>query len=64
MLISSELPEILGLCDRIYVMQGGRITGQLDGADATEEKVLALAMAEHLTTVEPPPPPPDEVDEP
>ena len=54
MLISSELPEILGLCDRIYVMQGGRITGQLNGADATEEKVLALAMAEHLTTIEPP----------
>ena len=64
MLISSELPEILGLCDRIYVMQGGRITGELNGADATEEKVLALAMAEHLTTVEPPPPSPDEVDEP
>ena len=52
-LISSELPEILGLCDRIYVMQGGRITGELIGAEATEEKVLALAMAEHLTTVEP-----------
>jgi L-arabinose transport system ATP-binding protein len=59
MLISSELPEILGLCDRIYVMQGGRITGQLNGADATEEKVLALAMVEHLTTIEPPP---DEVE--
>jgi len=44
------------------VVQGGRITGQLNGADATEEKVLALAMAEHLTTVEPPPPPPDEVE--
>ena len=48
-LISSELPEILGLCDRIYVMQGGRIQGELSGAEATEEKVLALAMAEHLS---------------
>ena len=31
-------------------MQSGRITGELAGADATEEQVLALAMAEHLTT--------------
>ena len=33
MFISSELPEILGLSDRIYVMQNGRITGELSGAD-------------------------------
>jgi L-arabinose transport system ATP-binding protein len=46
--ISSELPEILGICDRIYVMQGGRITGELDRAHATEERVLALAMADQL----------------
>jgi L-arabinose transport system ATP-binding protein len=50
MFISSELPEILGLSDRIYVMQSGRITGELSGATATEESVLELAMAEHLTT--------------
>ncbi len=49
MLISSELPEILGLSDRIYVMQQGRITGELAGPDATEEKVLALAMADQLS---------------
>jgi L-arabinose transport system ATP-binding protein len=48
-MISSELPEILGLCDRIYVMQAGRITGELSGSAATEESVLALAMAEHLS---------------
>jgi len=47
-LISSELQEILGLCDRIYVMQGGRIRGELPGNEATEEAVLALAMADHL----------------
>jgi len=47
--ISSELPEILGLSDRIYVMQNGNITGELPGSEATEENVLALAMAEHLT---------------
>jgi len=50
MLISSELPEILGLSDRIYVMQNGQITGELDGATATEEEILGLAMVDQLTT--------------
>ncbi len=49
MFISSELPELLGLSDRIYVMQNGRITGELSGADATEESVLELAMADNLS---------------
>jgi ABC-type sugar transport system ATPase subunit len=49
MLISSELPEILGMSDRIYVMQGGRITGELPGPGTTEQEVLELAMQEHLT---------------
>ena len=40
MFISSELPEILGLSDRIYVMQSGRITGELPGPGTTEEQVL------------------------
>ena len=48
MFISSELPEILGLSDRIYVMQNGRITGELAGANATEEAVIQLAMADQL----------------
>jgi L-arabinose transport system ATP-binding protein len=51
MLISSELPEILGLSDRIYVMQHGRITGELAGAEATEEAVLGLAMVDQLSAV-------------
>lgn len=51
-LISSEMPEILGLSDRIYVMQNGRITGELSGEQATEEKVLELAMAEDLSVAE------------
>lgn len=52
MLISSELPEILGLSDRIYVMQNGRITGEIQGGDGvTEEQVLALAMVDHLATI-------------
>ena len=43
-MISSEMPEILGMCDRIYVMCNGRVTGCLDIADATQEKILDLAM--------------------
>jgi ABC-type sugar transport system ATPase subunit len=42
-MISSDLGEILGLSDRIYVMKSGRIAGELAGADATEESVIALA---------------------
>ncbi|HEY2206852.1 MAG TPA: sugar ABC transporter ATP-binding protein [Pseudonocardia sp.] len=49
LMVSSELPEVLGLADRILVMQNGRITGELTRADATEEKVLALAMADDLS---------------
>ena len=48
LMISSELPEILGIADRIVVMQNGHLTGELDRAEATEEKILALAMADDL----------------
>ncbi|MDR1293872.1 MAG: sugar ABC transporter ATP-binding protein [Bifidobacteriaceae bacterium] len=40
MFISSELPELLGVCDRIYTVCEGRITGVLDVADATQEKLM------------------------
>lgn len=43
MMISSELPEILSVSDRIYVMRAGRIAGELSRTDATEEKVMQLA---------------------
>ena len=46
--ISSELPEILGLCDRIVVMCQGRITGELSRNEASDHKVLTLAMADML----------------
>jgi rhamnose transport system ATP-binding protein len=45
-MISSELPEILGMSDRIAVMRAGRIRGVLDRADATQASVLALALDE------------------
>jgi len=44
LMISSELPEILGMSDRIAVMRGGSIVGTLDRADATQESVLSLAL--------------------
>jgi L-arabinose transport system ATP-binding protein len=46
LVISSELPEVIGLADRIIVMQNGHITGELSQAEATEEAVLSLAMAD------------------
>ena len=45
-LISSELPEVIGLSDRIIVMRGRRIVGEIQAIDATEEKLLTMAMME------------------
>ncbi|MDA0564057.1 sugar ABC transporter ATP-binding protein [Streptomonospora sp. S1-112] len=42
LLISSELPELLGMCDRIYAMCAGRITGQLPGPEADQESLMKL----------------------
>ena len=42
-LISSDLPEVLALADRILVMAGGRITGELSREEASEERVVHLA---------------------
>ncbi|WP_407840786.1 multiple monosaccharide ABC transporter ATP-binding protein [Streptomyces sp. DSM 116496] len=42
LVISSELPELLGLCDRIYAMAEGRITGEVTRADATQESLMRL----------------------
>jgi rhamnose transport system ATP-binding protein len=44
LMISSELPEILGMSDRVAVMYGGTIVGALDRNEATQEKILALAL--------------------
>jgi len=43
LLISTELPEILLMSDRIVVFHDGRIVGEVDGADATEERIMAMA---------------------
>lgn len=40
---SGELPELMGVCHRIYVMSGGEITGEVDAATTTQEQIMALA---------------------
>jgi ABC-type sugar transport system ATPase subunit len=47
-MISSELPEILGMSDRILVMREGRLTGELKREEATQEKILRYAMVEEV----------------
>jgi methyl-galactoside transport system ATP-binding protein len=42
-MISSELPELIGICDRIAVMSGGRLTGTVDAAKTNQEEIMALA---------------------
>jgi inositol transport system ATP-binding protein len=42
-MISSELPEVLGMSDRVMVMHEGEMMGTLDRADATQERVMHLA---------------------
>ena len=44
LMISSELPELLGMCDRIYVMVEGRIVGELDRQDASQEIIMDIIM--------------------
>jgi ABC-type sugar transport system ATPase subunit len=47
LMISSDLPEVLGMADRIVVMRDGRTVGELDRASATAERVMALATGSH-----------------
>ena len=44
--ISSEMPELLGLCDRIHVMNAGRFVGELDAATATQERIMSMIVAD------------------
>lgn len=43
-MISSELPEVLGMSDRILVVRNGKITGEMKGEEATQEKIMHFAM--------------------
>lgn len=42
-MVSSEMPELLGVCDRIMVMSGGRLAGTVDAATTNQEEIMALA---------------------
>ena len=42
-MVSSEMPELLGICNRIAVMSSGRLAGLLDGVTATQEVIMRLA---------------------
>ena len=45
-MISSELPEVMGMCDRVYVMSQGRLAGELARQDFSQETILKYAMSE------------------
>ncbi len=47
-LVSSELPEVLGMSDRIMVVHEGKITGIIDAKEADQEKVMTLATGGNL----------------
>lgn len=44
-MISSEMPELIGMCDRIYVMNEGELRGELDAKDATQEKIMSYIIS-------------------
>jgi putative multiple sugar transport system ATP-binding protein len=48
-MISSELPELLGMCDRIYVMNEGKMVGEFDAKDATQEKIMSAILQSEST---------------
>ena len=47
-MVSSELPEVLGMSDRIMVVHEGKVTGIINGADADQAKVMTLATGGSL----------------
>jgi putative multiple sugar transport system ATP-binding protein len=47
--ISSEMPELLGICDRIYVMNEGKFVDEMPASEASQEKIMASIMRQHGT---------------
>jgi putative multiple sugar transport system ATP-binding protein len=47
--ISSEMPELLGICDRLYVMNEGRLVDEMPVREASQEKIMAAIMRQHGT---------------
>ncbi|MCB1334541.1 MAG: sugar ABC transporter ATP-binding protein, partial [Roseivivax sp.] len=46
LMISSEMPELLGMCDRIYVMNEGELVGELTAAEASQERIMSLIVTD------------------
>jgi len=46
LMISSEMPELLGMCDRIYVMSEGRLVGEMDAAHASQESIMSAIVSD------------------
>jgi ABC-type sugar transport system ATPase subunit len=57
LMISSDLPEILTISDRILVMRAGSLVGEIPFEEASEERIMALAALEHMDTTIPVTPP-------
>ena len=53
LVISSDLPEVLTISDRILVMRAGRLAGEISFDDATEERIMSLAALEHADPAHP-----------
>ena len=51
LMITSDLPEAIGMSDRIYAMRAGRLVGELDADRATQDAVMRLALGEGSSTV-------------
>ena len=49
--VASEMPEVIGLCDRIIVLHEGQRAGEVSGADATEEQLIRLAMGNNASEI-------------
>ena len=44
-MISSEMPELIGMCDRIYIMNEGELKGELSAEEATQEKIMSFIIS-------------------
>lgn len=42
-MVSSEMPELLGVCDRILVMSGGKLSGEMTAKETTQEEIMTYA---------------------
>jgi ribose transport system ATP-binding protein len=61
-MVSSELPEVLGMSDRILVMRDGQIAGELSAADASQDAVMTMAARDLTAKPAPSPSLPDETE--